>query len=695
MPKHYRLLPLAACLALGSGSLAQLPELTWQSPLPTGQWLRDADYVDDDHVFACGGGGQLLRSFDGGSTWSFNDLATSEYFSAVQFLGPDTGFLCGSTYVRGTVDGGNSWATVSAGTSAEIQNMYFVDALHGWTSHMSGLVSRTTNGGLSWTVTSIGMNVPLSELFFTDLLHGWVAGYNGVIRRTVDGGITWLPSPSGITGQVTAMWFTDSLSGWAGAVSGTLLRTTDGGLSWTSIAMPTTQPINDVRFVSPAQGWQVCGDGTVFTTADGGATWTMSNGAMEMEALARNSAGELLTVGYCGAIGLSDDGGASWASEREGPTFQLLGVHALDDQHAWAVGNSGRTLRTTDGGDHWTEVLTGANWSLTGVHFTDTLNGWTCGFYGNLFHTTDGGVSWTPDTTFGTPIFSDVQFTDAQHGWLSTQSRMLYRTVDGGATWLPDTIVALGPQSVFDLFFLNDQQGWACGNYGYVYRTVDGGQNWTGASPGGSALNDRVNAIRFTDALNGVAVGNSGLILRTVDGGLTWTAPVSAPISNLGITELNDVLYMSPTEVWIAGDYGTVLHSTDQGATWSLYDKHRMLNIDAASASASHIWFVGPCGNIVRTEVPPIPMSIQAHGSMAHGAAAYPNPGNEHAWFHGISTTEPIAAWVFDVRGAMALHVGRLQPGQYLDVHQLQPGLYTILLTDTHGGMQQVRWVKE
>jgi len=70
-------------------------------------------------------------------------------------------------------------------------------------------------------------------------------------------------------------------------------------------------------------------------------------------------------------------------------------------------------------------------------------------------------------------------------------------------------------------------------------------------------------------SLVGVAVGQGGTVLRTDDAGVTWTlVSNSVPPINPNIW-LNDVKFISPTEVYAAGMGGVIIKSIDGGRNWT------------------------------------------------------------------------------------------------------------------------------
>src|SRR5207237_770107 len=82
-----------------------------------------------------------------------------------------------------------------------------------------------------------------------------------------------------------------------------------------------------------------------------------------------------------------------------------------------------------------------------------------------------------------------------------------------------------------------------------------------------SGTSNELLGVQFTDALTGWAVGAVGTIVHTSDGGATWSGQDSGANNNLGALDFTDAL-----TGWAVGDRGTILHTSDGGATWSGQD---------------------------------------------------------------------------------------------------------------------------
>ena len=72
-----------------------------------------------------------------------------------------------------------------------------------------------------------------------------------------------------------------------------------------------------------------------------------------------------------------------------------------------------------------------------------------------------------------------------------------------------------------------------------------------------------LDGVYTSDATHAWVVGESGTILATTDGGATWSKQSS------GTTEwLLSVAFVDSTHGWAVGFGGTILATTDGGATW-------------------------------------------------------------------------------------------------------------------------------
>lgn len=141
------------------------------------------------------------------------------------------------------------------------------------------------------------------------------------------------------------------------------------------------------------------------------------------------------------------------------------------------------------------------------------------------------------------------------------------------AQWAVNYTNATGTKTYCDVKFLDNNVGFVLAQERQVLKTTDNGQTWSDLTPiPGSAL---MASFDFTSENVGVAVGATGSIYRTTDGGATWTGPLSislgatTPVTNPITRALNCVRFFDTNTGYIFGNAGTVLQTTDGGATWT------------------------------------------------------------------------------------------------------------------------------
>ena len=168
-----------------------------------------------------------------------------------------------------TIDGGESWTVLSSGTTNHLTSVYFLNSTTGFAVGGGGTILKTTDGGIIWTSISSGTSGELLSVFFPDSNTGYVGGFG--ILKTIDGGSSWTSLSSASNYDVHSIYFTDANIGYA-VCGGIIIKTINGGITWT-FSSPTCKWFSSVYFTDANTGYVVGDEGTILKTTNGGGTF--------------------------------------------------------------------------------------------------------------------------------------------------------------------------------------------------------------------------------------------------------------------------------------------------------------------------------------------------------------------------------------------------------------------------------------
>jgi photosystem II stability/assembly factor-like uncharacterized protein len=342
--------------------------------------------VTGDYVFIVqrSNGNVLLESSDNGRTWQAV-LRFPGVYGGAQIFGND-GFV---------------WSIDMAGRNCTSANQCSPPS-------QALTLYRTTDGGVSWNALP-PTTFPVEDVYFVDASHGWADSASPVQRSealyaTADGGVTWslvgpLPtaSPIGYVYGVGNYRVTFSRSsngsvrGWyVGATQ--LFTSTDGGRSW-----------HPVAFEVPATvaGWIVTPQQPAIEDPAG------------VVAIAyRDPKGPDNATSNRIYLYSSRDGGATWgnphpAPEGFAPVGDILSTAILDPRHVWLTSQSQTggdnvqagpaVARTSNGGISW--QVASRTPRILSMTFLDPIRGYALDVSGptnvnGILKTTDSGATW-------------------------------------------------------------------------------------------------------------------------------------------------------------------------------------------------------------------------------------------------------------------------------------------------------------
>lgn len=265
--------------------------------------FEDMHFIDTDIGWAVDGGGQILKTTDGGQTWTQQYFNANHYFRSLEFYNDQIGFA-GTLSNSGsngellrTTDGGETWTNITTNFPVSIVGICGIAIADENTIFISGVfygfayIMKSLDQGNSWEYTDMGNYANgLVDIYFKDPNNGWAVGQspqaNGlraVILGTTNGGNTWnVLATTPNTNQ--RAWKIQQLNDDVLYVSvedfqPTVLeyfKSTDGGESWELKTAETSDSLGTIQgigFLNEDIGW-LGGFGQLFyETLDGGETW--------------------------------------------------------------------------------------------------------------------------------------------------------------------------------------------------------------------------------------------------------------------------------------------------------------------------------------------------------------------------------------------------------------------------------------
>jgi photosystem II stability/assembly factor-like uncharacterized protein len=229
------------------------------------------------------GGGEIAKSTDGGSTFSYPDnyaSETGENIYEMEFLDANTGLIAGGyAMLKKTVDGGDTWVTIDNPMMYESNR--HINAMHVaadgtvFVGGSKGDIMKSVDDGDTWTPIENEATQTVYDIHVFDdgqimasMGSGQFALYNAVtdtFELVADYGTMSLRSITEANGVVLIAASDD----W-------IYRTTTDSLDTLTQVYnePSSEPFYDVVFVDDLTAYAVADGGHIHKSVDAGLTWT-------------------------------------------------------------------------------------------------------------------------------------------------------------------------------------------------------------------------------------------------------------------------------------------------------------------------------------------------------------------------------------------------------------------------------------
>lgn len=543
----------------------------WSNPLPQGNTLTKVETIAG-RTYVAGSAGAIMRSDDGGASWTgirSGLPAAKSDVRIIRAVTPDTVIFAGSCGLRRTDDGG------------------------------------TTVRRLPWSSTDVSCSSTIVSLSFPTTSIGYLLLSNGDILQTQDGGDSWRRqtaapgSPAvGGTAAVNDIWFTSATSGVI-SVANKIYYSTDSGSSWTPVQTIDGGGLAQFEFISATTGFAIGNGTSLYSTIDGGATWSAvaSDGKTNGTGIAQLSCSDantcLATTADGAKILRTIDGAANWtvitASSRP-----IYGVGFTSATHAVAVGSGGAAVTTDDAGSNWASGNSEVLGSYFYVHVDGPASAVLYGSGTGLARTTDTGTTWKSITSYSQGTVRDATFPTATRGYALSSLNELTRSDDGGITWKVLDLAGAHPTS---LYAPDGQTLLLIGGKG-IRRSADGGLSFK--SVGGKSFK-KLKLSKADAAGSAIAAWGTKAAVISKNGGKGWTK-VTLPKVKKKTVALKALDFIDAKNGWIVDTSNEMWTTTKGGGKWTRVETTGLSKIASMSRTDSkHGYLTDGSGSIFVT----------------------------------------------------------------------------------------------
>ncbi|MCK6614652.1 MAG: YCF48-related protein [Ignavibacteriaceae bacterium] len=509
----------------------------------------------------------------------WNYIPTTNLIPRLKTISPVSEEIVWALAERGTIvrstDGGVTWSIQKPDIPTNLNGMAFTNEMNGYLTGNDGYLYRTTDGGLTWSSQIPFPGLRLTAIQFLNPFVGYILVPNSAILKTSDGGSTWTHIPAVSATPYRSMAFYNDQIGMIAYGVGYTARTTDGGATWLTASTgfdSYNEYIRDIQWLSAGKALAIDNNGHLFVTIDTGRTWQQKIISSEFKPYSMHFQDALNGV-------IADRVSKLVRTSDAGQTFEVMpspesgnypeDIFMYDTSRIYIAGPKHFVYRTTNGGVVWSGIHTQEELQLNAVNLRSSTSAMVVGSSGLLGLGALDGSSFSPRETRTRKDLFAVAHSNTSKGIAAGEDGVIVYSNSAlmeiwsvTNTGFPNDIYAITVNPGSDKVF-------AAGEGGIILRSQDFGLTWEQMNSG---VSTRINAIKIFDGINLIAVGDSGLVLRSTDDGVTWNEIfVSTTKKLLSLTGLG------PNRL-ITGESGLVLRSSNSGDVW-----HRVVIMDTVN----------------------------------------------------------------------------------------------------------------
>jgi photosystem II stability/assembly factor-like uncharacterized protein/PKD repeat protein len=191
--------------------------------------LSGITFLNDQVGFCVGGNGKILKTENGGESWSAITSPVTSNFTSIQFVSSTIGFIAGEKILLKTTDAGISWNAMPL--EFRISDLHFFSTARGIATTLEGKILMTENGGATWSEHPIDFKAMLGRMAFQNET-GYAVAFDALahkyILKTTDGGKIWEQQNVSTTYSLAGIDVAPGGKVRAGSIMGNLFATTSG-----------------------------------------------------------------------------------------------------------------------------------------------------------------------------------------------------------------------------------------------------------------------------------------------------------------------------------------------------------------------------------------------------------------------------------------------------------------------------------
>ncbi len=265
-------------LIANSANKLNLVSTQWKSSdSPTTTGLNSICFVDDSVGYACGEQGTVIKTINGGKSWTFLSDSSLINFYDIKFISHDKGFIIGSDgTILSTSNEGKNWHKIKYSSSASLFKIYFLkNTTVGFIVGANGTILKTYDDGNHWIQIPAPLEDVLYSISFANANNGFIVGKNGIILKSIDQGNTWVEDKKLNEQYIKDIYFINNKIGILAGGNGEIARTSDGGLNWELIPTNISSGLYSINFLNQNTGLILGSNGEILISKDAGKTWKL------------------------------------------------------------------------------------------------------------------------------------------------------------------------------------------------------------------------------------------------------------------------------------------------------------------------------------------------------------------------------------------------------------------------------------